>query len=112
MARWPDTGFTFAGPARGWIPTREADRIANRIKPRAVVSWELVGASYRHGYRIPGYGRLHLEGGGWMWFPERTSLDEALARAADHGFNVTDIRAQLARWVETGKGVTFQLKHP
>lgn len=105
-------GRAFAGPSLGWISTRDAHRIDNKIRQRAVVSWEMVGSHWFRGRQFPGYTLLHLEGGGWMWFPESAPLDAAIAQAEDHGFNVTDVRARLDEWVRTGKGATFELRRP
>lgn len=96
----------------GWLPAREQNRLDNRIKQRAVVGWDMTGSTFYRDRRLPGHVRLHLEGGGWLWFPENTKLDDAIAQAEDHGFEVTKVRADLDEWVRTGKGVSFRLVQP
>ena len=92
------------------LSTRDTDRLDNKIKQRAVIGWVLVGSSYKNGRKIPGEVRLMLEGGGWMWFPEDTPIDEALKQADDHGFNVNQAREDLDEWIRTGEGATFSLE--
>ena len=78
-------------------------------RKRKVISWELTGASVYRGRRLPGYVRLHLESGGWIWRPENTPLPDALAYARSLGFDTTEISAQIDHWVQTGRGATFKL---
>jgi hypothetical protein len=102
---WPAHGMR----SGGWIPTREAQRIENKILQRAVIGWRMVGASYKQGRRIPGMVYLDLEGGGWLYYPEGTPLDAALADADDRGFSTVKARKDLDEWVRTGQGATFSL---
>ncbi len=91
----------------GWLPTRTAQQIENKIKQRAVIGWRMIGASWKQGRRLPGMVYLDLEGGGWLYYPEGTLIDAALADADDRGFNTTETRQRLDEWVRTGKGATF-----
>ena len=84
------------------IPTHELQRIDNRIRPQSVVSWTLIGSAYKRGHHMPGAVKLHLSGGGWIWYPEHTPLDQALADADDRGFETATVRARTAHWVRTG----------
>lgn len=89
---------------------REMARIDNHIRQRAVTGWTLVGASYRRGHRIPGGVRLELEGGGYIWYAENTPLMMAVADADDRGYSTAAVREQIAEWVRTGNGASFDLK--
>jgi hypothetical protein len=93
-----------------WISTRDAHRIENKIRQRKVIGWALRAAHWKNGHRLPGSVLINLEGGGYIYHPEGTKLDDALDQAEDHGFSVTEAREQLTRWVATGEGATFTLE--
>ena len=84
------------------MDTRALQRIDNKITPRHVTGWTLTGASYKRGRRIPGYLHLTLEGGGYLYYPETTTLPQAIDDAADRGFDTAEVRRRTAAWVETG----------
>ena len=96
--------------SNNWLDVRTQARIDNKHNPQSVIAWTLVGSSYKRGRRIPGFVRLNLSGGGWIWFEESTPLVEALAEADARGFDTKDVRQRLAVWIETGVGATFSLQ--
>lgn len=109
MAKWTQNGRITGKPLPGFrmpdpISSDELTRIDNRINPRSVTSWRMVGGAYRrNGQRVPGYLHLLLSGGGWIYFAENTPLDQAFDRADALGYDTAEARAKTDRWVQTGE---------
>lgn len=85
-----------------WISSKAADQISNRIARRAVVGWEMIGSHYFRGHKLPGYTRLLLSGGGWLWFPDSVSLKDAVTEARERGFDVSEVHRKIENWLKTG----------
>lgn len=70
-----------------------------------MVSFKVVGEGYRNGTRVPGFGQAVLSTGGTLYVPE-AEASRGLSAVLDYcervGLDVTDARARLAKWVQTG----------
>jgi len=85
------------------LTTAQAQQIDNKINPRKVTGWKLVGGAFQRGRRVSGFTHLDLEGGGFLYFPESVSLAAAVDEAERRGFLVADIRAKIDLWLKTGR---------
>lgn len=71
----------------------------------AVISFKAVGEGYRNGTRVPGFGQAVLSTGETLYVPEAEAargLSAVLDYCESTGFDVTDARVRLAKWVQTG----------
>ena len=96
-------------PSSEWFIKADNAHLRAQGTPRHVVSWELVGAHYWRGRKMPGFVRVHFNGGGYKWFPEDTPLLVAFDACDALGYDTEDARTKLDEWVRTGKGATFSL---
>lgn len=79
----------------------------------SVTGWKMVGSTYRHGLKLPGFTLLYLSDGSTRYYRDDVAIGPALDRIQlEHGVDVTEARRQLQEWVETGRGVTFSLVEP
>lgn len=68
-----------------WIPTREARRIENRIRQRSVDGYSRDHAG------IVGSLALNLSGGGLLYYPPGTKLQDAVQEAREDGFDTSAV---------------------
>jgi hypothetical protein len=85
------------------LTVKQQQQIDNKLHPRAVDGWTLTGSRRTpSGQHLRGNVKLTLTGGGWLWYPENTPLDEAFADADERGFDTAKVRRHTAAWVTGG----------
>jgi hypothetical protein len=95
----PYPGYT--SPA---LDVRAQRRIDFKVHPRRIIGWNMIGSHYTpRGQRVPGALRLLLNGGGWLYYPEGTTLDQAYDDADDLGVSTQGQRERDREWVRTGR---------
>lgn len=75
------------------------------------LSCRIVGESYRNGTRYSGFGQVVTDAGRTIYVPESEcrGFYGILEYAERLGVDVSECRARIAAWAQTGQGVSFSV---